>query len=120
MGRKKIEPTGRVRIVVVDVEKCHAFHVRQHVDARHRGRPETVRSAAMAHAALDLPKPAVGQVHCEMEVACPDGKPNCRHCGDPAYAESCAAAGHCPYCGTRHGVAPESVLAAHGFGLEPV
>ena len=61
----------------------------------------------------------VGHVHTEMDDECPLGLPNCRNCGDPAYAERCKEAGHCPDCGTKHGIAPESVLEKHGFKLEP-
>ena len=59
-----------------------------------------------------------GALWTHMEDACPDGLPNCRKCGDPAFAVACAAAGHCPHCGTAHGIAPDSVLAAHGVVLK--
>jgi hypothetical protein len=62
-----------------------------------------------------------GTVHVEaIDSACPDGLPNCRNCGDPAHAESCAAAGHCPACcDLRHGIGPDSLVAANGYRLEP-
>jgi hypothetical protein len=71
------------------------------------------------------PQRPVGTVHdageeglgCEDQ--CPDGEPNCRNCGDPAFAESCAAAGHCPFCGTAHGMSPDSAVAANGYELVP-
>jgi hypothetical protein len=59
-------------------------------------------------------------VHTEADTACPNGLPNCRQCGDPAHAEACRSAGHCPDCGTKHGVAPESVVRANGYRLEPM
>jgi len=59
----------------------------------------------------------VGDLHTVCEEACPEGLPNCRNCGDPAHAEACAAAGHCPDCGTKHGIAPASVVAANGYDL---
>ena len=59
-----------------------------------------------------------GTVHDTVESDCPKGLPNCRNCGDPAYAASCQAAGHCPECGTKHGLAPDSVVAANGYRLE--
>jgi hypothetical protein len=63
------------------------------------------------------PKQA-GDVHDIVDSTdCPDGLPNCRNCGDPAFAESCAKDGHCPDCGTKHGVAPDSVVAANGYAL---
>jgi len=48
---------------------------------------------------------------------CPLDRPNCRHCGDPAFAVSCVASGHCQQCGTAHGIAPDSVLVAKGLVL---
>lgn len=62
----------------------------------------------------------VGSLHALVEDACPDGGTNCRNCGDPAFAESCAAAGHCEACGTRHGIAPEAAVAAAGLALDVV
>lgn len=43
--------------------------------------------------------------------------PNCRNCGDPEFAESCKAAGHCPNCGRSHGLAPDATLAKHGLRI---
>jgi hypothetical protein len=61
------------------------------------------------------PAPAVGTLWAECESTCPDKLPNCENCGDPAFAETCKKNGHCPHCGTRHGVAPLSVLARKGL-----
>jgi len=93
-----------VRLIVADVPKAHAWLTRQMGQAH--GRP------------VELPAPAVGDLYGEGDLDCPLGRPNCRHCGDPAHAAACAAAGHCEWCGTRHGVAPESILAAHGLAIE--
>jgi predicted Zn-ribbon and HTH transcriptional regulator len=78
-----------------------------------------VHDLTKTHARTHAPNRQVGDIHAEMDDTCPDGLPNCRHCGDPAHADSCRAAGHCPHCGTRHGIAPESVLTANGYRLEP-
>ena len=55
-----------------------------------------------------------------VDSECPDGLPNCRNCGDPAHEEACRAAGHCPLCGTVHGIAPNAHLAANGYRLDVV
>ena len=65
------------------------------------------------------PKP-VGSLWTHLATECPDGKPNCRNCGDPAFAESCQRDGHCLHCGTCHGVAPDSVLAASGLVVQEI
>ena len=88
----------RFAIVVDDPDKHHAY------EERAGFKPREKRSR--------------GHVHAEMDDACPEGLPNCRNCGDPDHAEHCKANGHCPHCGVRHGIAPESVLAKHGFRLE--
>jgi hypothetical protein len=59
----------------------------------------------------------VGAVHGVSATECPFEMPNCRNCGDPQHAASCQAQGHCPDCGTKHGIAPDSVLAANGYAL---
>jgi predicted Zn-ribbon and HTH transcriptional regulator len=59
----------------------------------------------------------VGHVHAEMNVECPDGGKNCRNCGDPEFKEQCSSLGHCPNCGTSHGIAPNSVLIKNGLKL---
>lgn len=91
-------------IVVIDEAKAHKAH--QHSYRLH------------PHLAKALPMRPLGTIHTSIEgFECPDGLPNCRNCGDPAHAESCKAAGHCPHCGTAHGVAPDAVLAANGYGI---
>lgn len=44
-------------------------------------------------------------------------RPNCRNCGDPEHAASCTAKGHCPDCGTKHGIAPDRIVAENGYEL---
>jgi len=61
-----------------------------------------------------------GAVHAVAWTECPDGGANCRSCGDPLFVDQCAASGHCPYCGTLHGIAPESVVLANGYELEEI
>jgi hypothetical protein len=91
---------------VVDSAKAHDARVRSY-----RLHPATQRQIAREAA------PAVGSVWTGLEDTCPDGLPNCRNCGDPQFAESCRKAGHCPHCGTKHGIAPDSVLAANGLTM---
>lgn len=59
----------------------------------------------------------VGELHTTADSECPDGHLNCRNCGDPAHKASCKAAGHCPLCGTRHGIAPDGYLAESGVSM---
>ena len=54
-----------------------------------------------------------------VESDCPFELPNCRNCGDPDHATECRAAGHCPDCGTKHGIAPDAVVTRNGYRLEP-
>lgn len=75
---------------------------------------------AKARFPLKAPRRAIGDLHTTANSECPLGGINCRNCGDPAFAESCQAAGHCPHCGTRHGIAPESYLAKSGVVLKEV
>ena len=51
---------------------------------------------------------------------CPDGLPNCRNCGDPDHAASCQAKGHCPNCGTLHGLVSERHMKENGYILVEV
>lgn len=89
-------PTGKWTVVVADEQRAHA---RECVAGF---RPHT-------------PRP-VGTVHGVYDARCPDGQLDCEHCGDPAYREACLAAGHCEHCvALRHGMAPDSVLEAHGL-----
>lgn len=68
----------------------------------------------------DLEQVIADALHSVADAACPDGRPNCRNCGDPDYKASCAAAGHCPLCGTRHGVGPDALLATRGLAVTPL
>lgn len=54
------------------------------------------------------------------EATTTERRPNCRHCGDPAHADACQAAGHCPDCGVKHGVAPDAIVAGNGYELVEV
>lgn len=98
---------SKYRIIVADAEKAHAALVRSYHLHPHRQRE--IRQQP--------PRP-VGTLHTEMDSECPEGRPNCRDCGDPTHAEACQAAGHCPHCGTRHGIAPDRVLVDNGLRLE--
>ncbi len=94
-----------VRLIVADIPKAHAWLTQQMRQAR-PGR------------LVEVPPPRIGDPYAEGDLDCPLGQPNCRHCGDPTFAAACRAAGHCEWCGTRHGIAPDAVLAAHGLALE--
>lgn len=69
---------------------------------------------AVAH---DRVGAAAGDLWAIAERECPLGQPNCPDCGDPAHRDACHAAGHCPQCGTAHGIAPTARLAAIGVIL---
>lgn len=99
---------ARFKIVVDDEEKAHAalLHSYRLVDRRTR---DQVRA---------LPRRKVGDMHTVANTDCPDGLPNCRNCGDPDHFAACRAAGHCPHCGVKHGIAPDAILAQNGYRLE--
>ena len=110
----------RYTLVITDADKAHAARLKQYEDAYRRARPHLPATALRALALEHEPvKPEVGSTWTECDEACPEGRPNCRNCGDPAFAATCQADGHCPHCGTRHGIAPASVLAAHGLEMRP-
>lgn len=93
----------RIRIIVEDEDKAleaEKFSYRFHTHLSNR-----------------LSKRAKGAVHCEADTECPEGMPNCRNCGDPEFIESCKAEGHCPDCGTKHGVAPDSIIIRSGYQI---
>lgn len=109
---------AKYAIVIDDADLAYAREIERNVHA-HAKRPEDrPRVERIVRQAVG-PKRPRGTVHAELSDACPDGLPNCRNCGDPEHAESCQAAGHCPYCGTRHGIAPDRILRANGYRLEP-
>lgn len=89
---------AKFQIVVEDVKKTNEFYVRNN-----HGRV----------AKLDA-------IHAVVDETCPLGGQNCRNCGDPIFAELCKSKGHCPDCGTKHGIAPKSVLDKNGFILKKV
>jgi hypothetical protein len=103
-------------LVIEDTKKAHRAKVAMMTDAYRRAGLREREATALAEAGEG--EPAVGDLWTTADVECPDGKPNCRHCGDPAHREACAAAGHCDQCGTRHGIAPASVLEAKGLALQ--
>jgi Zn finger protein HypA/HybF involved in hydrogenase expression len=70
--------------------------------------------------AAQLQPREVGSVFSEAEMDCPAGGVNCRNCGDPEYTEECLEKGHCPNCGTKHGISPDVILNRYGFRLEQV
>jgi hypothetical protein len=103
-------------LVIEDSDK--AFAARRGLAVRSYQRAGfSDRRATAAAAALEPTAPVVGELWTVAATECPDELPNCRNCGDPVYADQCAAAGHCPLCGTAHGIAPSSVLEAHGLVL---
>lgn len=111
----------RYRIVVADVERAHAAHLQSYARGFRLSRNPEIQAQAERLAARHVGKPRpLGTLHDELEDACPLGRPNCRDCGDPDHAAACRKAGHCPDCGTKHGIAPASVLAVNGYRLVKV
>jgi hypothetical protein len=111
-------------VVVKDAQLAHDQEIARNIDANvqahgeeHRKRIDRAIRQRYQHA----PRPS-GALHCHGERGCPDGEPWCEHCGDPAFVESCLAAGHCEACVTlRHGaVAHPAVLEANGYELVEV
>jgi hypothetical protein len=82
--------------------------------------PASAREGEVARGFTQAQLRDAGTIHTHADSECPEGRPNCRNCGDPAHAESCIANGHCPDCGTKHGIAPDSVIAKHGYALVEV
>jgi len=114
----------RFKIVIADADVAQAKEIERNVNAQLQQRkPKNDSERTRAEKALRreaeqrYKKRAAGEVHVVADSECPDGLPNCRNCGDPQHAASCAAAGHCPSCGTKHGIAPDSVVAANGYVL---
>jgi hypothetical protein len=101
-------------LVIDDVDKAWAGRRRLAFESYRRAGMSELR-AHLAAEALEPTAPRVGDLWTTAASECPDGFPNCRHCGDPQFAASCA--GHCPLCGTAHGIAPASVLEKHGLVL---
>jgi len=117
-------------IVVTDPIKHHARQIKLNVDhnVKVQVRPGmSVGEQARLRVAVENQVRAVigsarevGDLHTLGVSECPDGMPNCRNCGDPAHEEACRAAGHCPLCGTAHGIAPDAHLADGGMELVAV
>ncbi len=110
----------KYQIVIADAALAHAQEIARNVEANVKIHGEAQRAKIEKVVAARYPNGArpTGTVHDEAETDCPDGLPNCRNCGDPAYADACTAAGHCPDCGTKHGIAPDATLAANGYVLK--
>jgi hypothetical protein len=96
----------KYKLVIDDVDKAHETFVDSYKNFPH-----------VQQRVKNGPKRQLGTVHTTAESDCPVGMPNCRNCGDPNYKEQCSAAGHCPDCGTKHGIAPDSVINASGYKL---
>lgn len=105
-----------VALVIVDAPKAYQARVKMLVQAYKRAGMSD--STAQKVASEQEREPVVGDLWGTADLECPRDMPNCRNCGDPAYAETCRAAGHCPDCGVRHAVAPDSVLLAHGLEIQ--
>jgi hypothetical protein len=119
----------RFKIVIDNPTVAHEQEIERNIRANihahgvnRMGAAEAVRAVSAItrkiRASVGPERPA-GTIHAEADTDCPDGLPNCRNCGDPEHAETCKAAGHCPDCGTKHGIAPDRIVAAHGYRLEP-
>lgn len=111
---------AKYQIVIADADLAHAREIARNVEhnVKIHGEQHRAKITAMVEARHpNGPRPK-GTVHDEVETDCPDGLPNCRNCGDPAYADDCQAKGHCPDCGTTHGLAPDAVVAANGYELK--
>lgn len=113
-------------VVIKDPDLAQAKEIERNVQANVKALPSSVKGKERTRAYHRIdeqvrhfvgPKKQVGDLHTTAKVECPDGEPNCRNCGDPAFTAQCTAAGHCEYCGTRHGIAPDSHVAASGYEL---
>lgn len=112
----------KFQIVIADAQLAHDREIHRNVEAnvRHHGEAHRARIEALVRARYQNgPRPR-GTVHDVADTDCPDGLPNCRNCGDPAYAEDCKSQGHCAVCGTDHGIAPDAALKANGYTLTAV
>jgi hypothetical protein len=115
----------RFKIVIADpvvarekeIER-HLRHVLRHATPANNVATRRLTRRLRADLEQQIHQQTSGDVHAICDEECPDGLPNCRNCGDPDHADACKAAGHCPDCGTKHGIAPTRILAAHGYRLE--
>lgn len=108
------------QIVIADAQLAHDREIHRNIEANvaHHGEATRKQVEAAVRARYPHGPRPKGTVHDEADTDCPDGGTNCRNCGDPAHAATCAAAGHCPHCGTAHGIAPDATLAANGYVLK--
>ena len=107
-------------VIIKDPTLARAQEIARSLQANLDGRSveEQARLRPQLEALLDRragPERPVGTLHAVAALACPDGLPNCRNCGDPE--TPCTGPDHCPYCGTRHGVAPYRLVVARGYAL---
>lgn len=109
----------RYAIVIEDADLAYAREIERNVNAHAKRPQDRVRVERIIRQVIG-PKRAAGEVHAEASSECPNGLPNCRNCGDPEHAATCKAAGHCPDCGTKHGIAPDRILRENGYRLEAV
>jgi len=112
----------RYRIIIHDAQLAHDREIHRTIEHYVRLHGESKRAhverSVRAHFANGPRR--VGTQHSQGDTECPEGLPNCRNCGDPDHAASCAEAGHCPHCGTAHGIAPDAHLIRDGYRLEPL
>ena len=99
----------RYKIIIDDEDKAHEAFVNSY--RLHKKIQNQLKES---------PKRIKGTIHTEMNSDCPEGLINCRNCGDPEFYGSCLSNGHCQDCGTKHGIAPDSILLANGYKLELV
>lgn len=127
---------GHVAAVIVDPEKARAARIQEKVRVKlvmYEEATSTLPAAVRARRDMNAvarhvedavtaeePLPAVGELWGVAERECPLLLPNCENCGDPDFRDACAAAGHCPYCGTAHGVSSARRLREVGVELVEV
>jgi hypothetical protein len=116
-------------VVIADPARAQAKEIERNVDAHLRAlgadrfppemRADLARRLEPRVRATVGPPKRAGDLHCFGERGCPDGRPWCEQCGDPAHLDTCRAAGHCEACvSLQHGaIAHPAVLAANGFAL---
>jgi hypothetical protein len=115
----------RFKIVINDPEIAHQKEIERNVNKR-LSEVKVSNAVEMARAtnrlhrdySKQITKYQPGAVYTVADTECPEGLPNCRNCGDPHHVATCRAAGHCHDCGTKHGIAPDRLVAASGYRLE--
>ena len=110
----------KYHVVIKDAKVAHEKEVERNVAFNREAHPNAPLGAVENAVRARFKERPVGTVASVGDTECPDGMPNCRNCGDPQHEASCRAQGHCPYCGTRHGVAPDRIVAENGYELVEV